>query len=259
MKHDKSKEKQNLPALSIIIPVFNEDKNIIETLKSIKRNLKVSHEILIIYDYEKDTTLPVIRKIRPINKNLRLIKNNLARGPSGAIRTGIKAAKGQRILVTMADLCDDLTQVKDLLKLVPAKADIACPSRYSKGGAQELNSPLKVGFPRLAGFLLKFFTGIPTSDPTNSFKMYSGKLVRSLSLSSTISFSVTLEIVSKSYVAGARILEIPTIWKDRQYGKTNFKLWSSLTGYFTWFCLALLRNRIFWIKPSLKLNRVNIK
>jgi dolichol-phosphate mannosyltransferase len=229
-------------ALSIIIPVYNESSNILKTLKEIKKNIRVPHEILIVYDFDKDSTLPVVKKVKKNYKNLFLIKNNIARGPSGAIRTGIKKAKAPRVLVTMADLCDDLSQVNELLALVPKKAAIACPSRYTKGGEQQLKPSLKVWAPRTAGFLLKLFGGVPTYDPTNSFKMYSKKIFTRMTLESTISFSVTLEIIVKAQALGFNIVEIPTVWRDRQHGKTNFKLVRSLVAYFPWFCFAIIHN-----------------
>lgn len=233
------------PVLSIIIPVYNESANIEQTLYALKLNVPVHHEIIIVYDFDGDNTVPVVRRLSGNHQNLRLVKNNVARGPSGALRTGFAEAKASRVLVVMADLCDDLTQIEHLLNLVPADADVVCPSRYCKGGAQVLNgSPLKMWVPRIAGFLLKLLAGIPTYDPTNSFKLYSAKVLRNISPTSTISFSVTLEIVAKAHCLGYRIVEVPTVWRDRQHGKTNFKLGRSLLGYFPWFCLALLRGRI---------------
>jgi hypothetical protein len=64
-------------------------------------------------------------------------------------------------------------------------------------------------------------------------------------LRSTVSFSVTLEIVAKAHCLGYRIVEVPTVWRDRQHGKTNFKLGRSLVAYFPWLCVALLRGRFF--------------
>ncbi len=239
------------PSLSIVIPVYNEAANITETLRSIKKNVPVSHEIIVIYDHHGDTTLPILRRFSRTNKNVRVVKNTVAKGPSGALRTGFLIARSSRILVTMADLCDDLTQVQTLLALVPKHADIACPSRYSKHGRQELkSSPIKVWIPRTAGFLLNLLTGLPTYDPTNSYKLYSTRLLRDIRLTSTVSFSVTLEIIAKAHVLGYRIVEIPTIWADRQHGKTNFKLGRSLVPYSKWFCLALFRNRFFHLPVS---------
>lgn len=238
--------------LSIVIPVYNESENILKTLKSIKKNIKTSHEVIIVYDKDNDTTLPILKKLRKTYKNFSAVKNNIAIGPSGAIRTGINYSKSPRVLVTMADLCDDLTQVDSLVRLVPKKFDIACPSRYAKGGRQELNAPLKVGLPKTAGFLLKLLTGIPTSDPTNSYKLYSNRMLKKMHLKSTISFSVTLEIIVKAHILGGKLVEIPTVWRDRQHGKTNFKLGRSIVAYSPWFLLALCRNRLFNLSSLVK-------
>lgn len=238
------------PALSVVIPVFNEGGNIEQTLRALKLNVATPSETIVVYDFDEDTTVPVVRSLMSDYENLRLVKNNVACGPSGALRTGFVEARASRVLVVMADLCDDLSQIEHLLSLVPAQADIACPSRYCKGGAQLLNPSLKAWAPRTAGFLLKLLSGIPTYDPTNSFKLYSTNVLKDIRLSSTVSFSVTLEIVAKAHCLGYRIVEVPTIWRDRQYGKTNFKLGHSLVAYFPWFCVALLRSRILRLPRS---------
>ena len=146
----------------------------------------------------------------------------------------------------MADQCDDISQIGRLLALAQAGADIVCPSRYCPGGAQLLNSPLrtKAWIPRTAGRLLQWLSGLPTADPTNSFKLYSAAMLRRLRLCSTFSFSVTLEIVAKAYGLGYRIVEVPTVWRDRQHGKSNFKVGRSIITYLPWFGAALLRGRL---------------
>src|SRR5262249_53908445 len=121
--------------------------------------------------------------------------------------------------------------------------DIVAPSRYCEGGEQQLQWSLKAKVPRLAGHLIKMFADLPTFDPTNSFKLYSAAMLRGMKLRSTVSFSVTLEIVAKAHCIGYRIIEIPTVWRDRQHGKTNFKFGRSLFAYLPWFFLALLRGR----------------
>lgn len=239
--------------LSVVIPVYNEGLNIEKTLQSLRANVSVEHEVLIVYDDEDDNTLPVVHPLLVSYKNLKLVRNAIAAGPSGALRTGFAHAKGSRVLVVMADLCDDLSQIPTLLSLVPAQADIACPSRYCEGGAQQLRPSLKVWAPKFAGRLLRWLTGVSTYDPTNSFKLYSAALLRDLNLTSTISFSVTLEIVTKAHCLGYRIVEIPTVWADRQHGKSNFNLRRSLVAYFPWFCVALLRSRLLrFPRPGLR-------
>jgi dolichol-phosphate mannosyltransferase len=236
--------------LSVVIPVYNEGLNIERTLETLRWNVPVPHEIIIVYDHDTDNTLPVIRPLLGSYNQVRVIKNSIAPGPSGALRTGFRHARAPRILVAMADLCDDFTQIKHLVSLVPKEADIACPSRYCRGGEQQLEPSLKVWAPKFAGRLMKWLTGIPTYDPTNSFKLYSTDLLNSIHLTSTVSFSVTLEIVAKAHCLGFRIVEIPTVWSDRQHGKSNFNLTRSIVAYFPWLCVAFLRGRLVRLPPS---------
>jgi dolichol-phosphate mannosyltransferase len=241
----------NAVDLTVVIPVYNEGDNIGPTLDRLERTVPVPHEVLIVYDFDGDTTLPVVRPRLDDHLHWRLIKNDVARGPSGALRTGFQQARGGRVLVVMADLCDDLSQIDQLLSLVPAVADVACPSRYCKGGRQEFQGGgLKLWAPKTAGRLLRLFAGLPTSDPTNSFKLYSKRLLDDLRLTSTVSFSVTIEIVAKAHCLGYRIIEIPTTWLDRQFGKSNFKVGRSLVTYFPWFCLMMLRGRLIRLPAS---------
>lgn len=235
--------------LSIVIPVYNEPGNIGPTLDALARHVSVAHEVIVVYDYDEDTTLPELRVRLHQYPQVRAVKNGVARGPSGALRTGFREAMGARILVVMADQCDDFTQIDTLVQLVPRVADIACPSRYCPGGSQQL-SGLKVWAPRTAGYLLRLLSGVGTFDPTNSFKMYSGDMLRSLHLTSTVSFSVTLEIVAKAHGLGHRITELPTVWRDRSMGKTNFRLYQSLVAYFPWFLLAVLGSRFLPLHRS---------
>jgi dolichol-phosphate mannosyltransferase len=237
--------------LTVVIPVYNEGENIALTLDRLDQCVPVPHEVIIVYDLDGDTTLPAVRPMLDQHPNWRLVKNDVARGPSGALRTGFRHARGGRVLVMMADLCDDVSQIGQLLTLVPDVADIACPSRYCKGGRQELHGhAVKIWAPKTAGALLRLFAGINTSDPTNSFKLYSARLLNDIRLTSTVSFSVTIEIVAKAHCLGYRIVEIPTTWLDRQFGKSNFKVGRSLVTYFPWFCLMMLRGRIIRVPVS---------
>lgn len=229
--------------LSIVIPVYNEPENIRLVLQALGEHIHVPHEILAVYDFDADTTLPVLRELQPRIPQLRLVKNNVQRGPSGALRTGFAAAQAPWVLVTMADLCDDLSQVAHLLELGRQGADVLTPSRYCEGGEQHLKKSLKVWAPRTAGKIIFYLAGLTTHDPTNSFKLYSRAVLEDMRLKSTISFSVTLEIVAKAHCLGYTIREVPTVWRDRQHGQTNFKLGRSLVAYFPWLCVALLRGR----------------
>lgn len=238
------------PAVSVVIPVYNEPENIRLTLEALRGKLPDPHEILVVYDTDDDTTLTVLNELAPTYPELRVVKNDVARGPSGALRTGIRQSRGSTVIVTMADLSDDLDALPHLLAIIPGEADIVCPSRYCSGGRQELEPSLKVWAPRFAGRVMHWLCGLGTVDPTNSHKLYRGDLVRSLPLRSTVSFSVTLEIVAKAHCLGCCIVEVPTVWRNRQHGTTNFRLGRSLVVYTPWLLLALLNGRFFRIPLS---------
>ncbi|HEY4642004.1 MAG TPA: glycosyltransferase [Thermoanaerobaculia bacterium] len=234
------------PELSIVIPVYNEPANIALAVEALSKHVPVPYEIIVVYDFDEDTTVPVLRELEQRYAQVRGVRNSIARGPSGALRTGFAHATAPLVLVTMADLCDDVSQIPQMLELVREGADLVTPSRYCAGGEQRLHGSLrlKAAAPRMAGRIIRLVSGLPTYDPTNSFKLYSASMLRNMPLRSTVSFSVTLEIVAKAHCLGYRIVEVPTTWRDRQHGKTNFKMMRSLVMYTPWLFLTLLRGRI---------------
>ena len=86
-----------------------------------------------------------------------------------------------------------------------------------------------------AGLLLHWFARLPTHDPTNSFKLYRKSFLDTVKIESTGGFELGIELVVKAYVGGRRIAEVPTTWRDRVAGKSNFKLWKWLPSYLKWF------------------------
>jgi dolichol-phosphate mannosyltransferase len=245
------------PELTIIIPVYNESETIIRVFDRINGSISKNYEIFVIYDNDNDTTIDVINRHLDHHTNINLVKNTISPGPSGALRTGFIKANAPVILVTMADLSDDLTGINDLIKHIKDDVGILSFSRYCKGGKISLNQPeslytikwfkhsLKVKLPRIAGWIINVFTGLGTVDPTNSFKLYSTSMLRGLDLTSTTSFSVTLEIVMKAFAKGNKIKEFPTTWTDRSFGESNFPLTRSLFSYFPWLLIMVLKNRFY--------------
>lgn len=221
--------------LNIVIPVFNEDKNFPNAYKAVRKHIKTDNRILVVYDFDEDTTVPVVRKLAKKDKDLKLVKNNLGRGPLNALKAGFKAAKTGPVLVVMADLSDDLRDVPKMLKLYEQGNTVVCGSRYMRGGRQ-LGGPLiKQTLSRLAGVSLYYLRRVPTHDVTNNFKLYDSKFLNSIKIESTMGFSVAMEITVKAFLAGKQIAEVPTTWRDRVEGEANFKLMKWLPQYLHWY------------------------
>lgn len=224
-----------MPSISIVTPVFNEKDNIKKVLSKVEKLVKTDHEILVVYDFPEDSTVvptkEFIQKFK--KKNIKLIRNNSGsgRGVMNAIKTGFNKASGKTVVVVMADLSDDISQIDEMYILIKRGNDVICGSRYMSGGKKIGGPVLKSWMSRAAGLSLHYFFGLPTHDATNAFKMYKKEVIEKFPIQSTGGFEYSMELTLKAYRAGYKIVEIPTIWRDREAGKSNFKLWKWLPQY----------------------------
>lgn len=123
----------NHPLLHIITPVYNEADNFPALYKEINSKIRTPHKVVVVYDFDKDTTVPVVKKYQAKDKNLILHKNVKGRGALNAILSGFEYVKSGPLLVTMADLSDDLRAVDKMYKEYQKGADVVCGSRYMRG------------------------------------------------------------------------------------------------------------------------------
>lgn len=228
---------------TIIMPVYNESENISVAIKKIEQEVKHPHIINIIYDFDEDTTIPVVKQLqKEYQTSINLIKNIHGRGVLNAIKTGFETAQSQFVIVTMADLCDSPSVINDMLKKAEEEnADIVCGSRYMKGGKQIGGGFIKTLMSRFAGISLHFLAKIPTHDATNNFKLYRKSFLDTISIESSGGFELGLELVVKAHLKKCKICEVPTTWTDRVAGQSNFKLIEWLPLYFKWYFKAILR------------------
>ncbi len=223
--------------LTIVIPVYNEDENIVKELQELEKHVIYEHIINIIYDFDEDTTVPIVESVKSNFKNkINLIKNKYGRGVLNAIKTGLETATTDYVVVTMADLSDPPEVINKMLEKAQINsADIVCASRYMRGGRQ-IGGPLIKGLmSRFAGLTLHYFAKVPTHDATNSFKLYKKSFVQEQTIESNGGFELGLELVIKAYLQNKIISEVPTIWTDRQAGKSNFKIMQWLPSYLKWY------------------------
>jgi glycosyltransferase involved in cell wall biosynthesis len=225
--------------LSLVVPVYQEAANIQAFLRDVEEHVADPHEILIVYDFPEDNTLPAIAAIQPPCLNVRLVHNTLGRGVLHALRTGFKASTGDVIVVMMADRSDDPRDVAAMARLVREGADVVAGSRYVPGGKQEGGPLLKRTLSRLAGVSLHYLAGLPIWDTTNNFRAYSRRVVDEIPIEGTASFALALELTLKAHWRGWRLAEIPTTWRDRTAGQSRFRLLAWLPHYLRWYVRAL--------------------
>jgi dolichol-phosphate mannosyltransferase len=225
--------------LTIIIPVYNEGAGFEDLWRELDTHLQFPFRALVVYDFDEDNTVPAVKAvITRGEKRLILVKNNIRRGVVGALLTGFNQVESGPLLVVMADLSDDLAQVGRMLELYRQGYHVVAGSRYMKGG-RIVNGPvLKQGLSRMAGVSLCWFRRIPTHDATNAFKIYDSSMLKQFTLESQGGFELNLEITVKAFLAGFRIIETPSVWRDRTQGKSKFKLWTWLPHYLRWYFYA---------------------
>ena len=225
--------------LTIIIPVYNEGAGFEDLWSEVNTHLQFPFRALVVYDFDEDDTLPAVQAVVARGeKRLFLVKNDVRRGVVGALLTGFRQVESGPLLVVMADLSDDLSQVGRMLELYRQGYDVVAGSRYMKGG-RIVDGPLvKQALSRIAGVSLCWLRRIPTHDATNAFKMYDSSMLKRFTVESQGGFELNLEITVKAFLAGYCIIEIPAVWRDRTQGKSKFKLWSWLPHYLRWYFYA---------------------
>ena len=232
-----------VPAVSFVIPVYNEPDNITGTLESIESHATCSYECLVVYDFEEDTTVPVVRALQERMPWVRLVLNQRGRGVLNAMQAGMDEAVAPSVIVSMADGSDDHRVVDAMVALARAGADVVAASRYMRGGRQIGGPFLKGLMSRVAGVSLFWLGGVGTHDATNNYKLYSHDLLDEVTIESVGGFEMALELTVKATMAGREVREVPATWRDRSAGESRFDMRAWLPRYLHWY-LACMKWRL---------------
>lgn len=241
---------------SILSPVYNEAENIERHLRGIEQHARGDYEILLVYDFDEDETLPAVHAMDPPVERLRLVKNSFGRGVVNAVRTGFRASRAWLgSVVTMADLSDPPIHIAGLVDKLREGYDVVAASRYMPGGRQHGGQLLKRTLSRTAGVAARWITGIGIHDVTTNYRAYSRRLMDVVPIESTGAFELGLELTVKGHLLGWPVGEIPSDWFDRCAGESKFHFWKLLPGYLRWYLKLIagdplgLRSRGKWHAP----------
>ncbi len=227
--------------LDIIIPVYNEDKNIVQLLKKLEDEINCNFRILICYDNDNDTTLKHIKANDIITKETLLVKNP-NQGPNSAIIEGINSSNAEIILIYMADDFENIKLINKMIDLVDGGNELVIPSRFIPGGRMRGAKKIKKMITIIGSYLVYYLARIPFKDCTNAFKMFSKNLKDKIKLESTKGFTFALELTTKSYLSNFKIIEIPSIWIETKDRKSNFKIYKWLPYYIYWLLYSIIKN-----------------
>ena len=227
--------------LDIIIPVYNEDKNIVHLLKKLEDEINCNFRILICYDNDNDTTLKYIKDGDIITKEILLVKNP-SQGPNSAIIEGINSSNAEIVLIYMADDFENIKLINKMIDLVDGGNELVIPSRFIPGGRMRGAKKIKKMMTIIGLYLIYYLARIPFKDCTNAFKMFSKNLKDKIKLESTKGFTFALELTTKSYLSSFKIIEIPSVWIETKDRKSNFKIYKWLPYYIYWLLYSIIKN-----------------
>jgi len=227
------------PELDIVIPVYNEGRNIVATLAALKRSVTTPARVLICYDHAEDDTLPAIHANAQAHAGLAVeFVRNRGRGAHAAVMTGFAASTAPFVLMYPADDDTNAAMLDRMVALAQAGCDIVCASRFMPGGAMVGCPLLKAALVRSANFTLRHVARLPTTDASNGFRMFSRRVVERIPVESEAGFCYSIELLVKAHRLGWRIAEVPVRWFERRHGASRFQVIKWLPAYLRWYGYA---------------------
>lgn len=226
--------------LDIVIPVYNEGRNILAALGALRDHMRTPARIMICYDRPDDDTLTTIEANRAQLEGLTIeFVRNPGRGAHGAVMAGFAASRAPFVMVYPAD--DDFNGaiVDTMVGKAKAGADIVCASRFMAGGCMVGCPWLKALLVRVAAFTLYYIARLPTHDPTSGFRLFSRRIIDSIAVESDSGFCYSIELLVKCHRLGWPVAEVPAQWFERTEGASRFRVISWLPAYLRWYGYAL--------------------
>lgn len=200
--------------ISIIIPVYNEEKNILDFVQYIYSSpCPLEREFIFIDDCSNDKSLELLKSIqKQYNFKLLILKKNQGKG--NAIISGIREATGNIIMVQDADFEYDPRSIPSLLiPLIENEADVVYGSRFKENSPQVHRTFHYFGN-RFLTIISNIFSGIHLTDMETCYKIFKADLLKSMALTSK-RFGIEVEITAYLAKTSARIYELPINYHPR--------------------------------------------
>ncbi len=240
-------------SIGIVIPCYNEEKNILKLIKQLKKKIKKDHRIVIIDDSKNNLKIK-IKKVLYIHR-----KKKLGRG--SAVLVGLKNLlniKKIKYFIEMdADFSHSPNEINSNLKFFnKKKLDLLISSRYLKKSKILNWSITRRILSRLSNILIRFLLKIPINDFSNGFRIYSRRAVNKIIQKcgkTDSNFIILSEIIMFLYYSNFKILETKTTFRNRVRGESSVNLCLILKSLYNLFQIFYLNKKLI-----IKSNNYNI-
>ncbi len=203
--------------ISIIIPVYNEEKTISQVLDLVLEKVRNLGEVIIIDDGSKDNTGQISRDYEARNPLVHYYQQPRNMGKTEALKEGFKRSNGEIVIVQDADLEYDPAEINDVVAPIQEdKADVVLGSRFLVRRASRSLYFRHYMANRLITFLSNLFTDLNLTDVETCYKAFRGDIIRNMVITST-GFGFEVEVVAKVAKLKCRVYEVPISYYGRTY------------------------------------------
>lgn len=220
-------ENQHHSKLSVVLPTYNEAKNLEILIPKIVEEFKESLlEIIIVDDNSQDGTKELLNVLNDKFKNIKLISRPKLMGIGSAIRDGYNAAQGEHILSSDADLSFKVEDMRRLYDKIGEGFDLVIAYRHGEGGGYEKKTAIikiKYFLSWLGNFTVRNLSGLDVKDVSANFRIIRRDAWLRLKTVENTN-SLLYEMIIKAKRGGLKIAQIPVTFSERKFGKSKLNI-----------------------------------
>lgn len=223
------------PFLSVIVPAFNEERRLPQTLQTISDYLarqSYASELIVVDDGSMDRTAQIVEAFCATHPNVKLIRND-HRGKGYAVRTGMLAARGHIVLFSDADLSTPIEEIAEMLPWFERGYGVVIGSREGKG-ARRIKEPFyRHIMGRVFNMIVRLLTVRGIDDTQCGFKAFRDDVARDVfsrmklygenakRVTDAMVTGFDVEVLYLAQKAGVKIKEVPVEWRYGNETKVN--------------------------------------
>lgn len=210
--------------LSIVVPAYNEEDNVVllyDQLKDVLRRLKKSYEVIFIDDGSKDNTFKKLKLLHEKDKRIKVIRFRKNFGKAAALSAGFSKSRGEIIITMDADLQDDPKEIPRFLDSINKGYDLVV------GWKQKRKDPItKKIASKVFNLFIRTMNKIRIHDSDCNFRAIKKFIVKDISIYSGLYRYIPLI----AYNQGAKVGEIKVVHHPRKHGKSKYGFERLLNG-----------------------------
>ena len=206
----------------IIIPAYNEEKNIAELLQKLKQY--DGYDVLVVNDCSTDHTIQVLQEV-----GVKYIDLPINLGIGGAVQTGYVFALRNNYDIAVqvdGDGQHNPEYIDNMIKAIDSGADMVIGSRFMEREGFQSSAARRVGITFLS-FLIKLITGLRIKDPTSGFRACNRNIIKLFAESYPIDYPEP-ETIIQAVKCNYSVIEIPVIMNERKAGKSSINFIKSI-------------------------------